>query len=98
MATGLKGIVKPDKTTLVRAQAEADAASLLSLYALFKTQAYRPFGAILGSDACGAIYGINKKYGTLQCHMVCVVLHPGYLYWLRISCVFRLARTGSSRL
>ena len=66
MATGVKGIQNPDKTTQVRAEAEGSAAALLSLWALHESQTHLAPGAKLGVDATGIIYGVNKKTGKLD--------------------------------
>lgn len=70
MAAGLKGSVNPDVTTAVRAEAEGDPGSLLSLYALHESQKSLPIGGKLGADATSIVYGVNPKTGKLDCYMV----------------------------
>ena len=60
LASGLRGVLKPDKTTGVRAEAEGDPTSLIDLYCLHESQKHRAVGAKLGADATGIVYGANK--------------------------------------
>lgn len=70
LASGVKGVDKPDKSTGVRAEAEGDPASLIQLWCLHEKYKYLPIGAKLGADATGVCYGVNKTTGKLDCYLV----------------------------